>query len=1413
MTEQSDLAAELLADELESIRSEVAMGRTHHVLKTLQERGTAQQLVRHQYSGRYPFELLQNANDAAVGSEVRSGMRAVRFVVSDSSLIVADKGRGFGPNEVRAICGLGSSSKDPGISIGYKGLGFKSVGEITKHPQIMSDPTAFTFHEDRVRAEVQALAGVLPAGQPLPAYAFPFPLEPADLGEDAAEVDRAVADGFRTVLRLPFKEGVAREQVAADLKATLSPRILVLLDATDRLEVVGTGSDFTVERALQRGPDYEEVLLEVNTEIEQWMVFRRQIAPPDGEMVSALGDAWADVKAAHLSVGVRLDSDGRPDTDPSSRLFVYFPTQERTGLPMLVHGDFALDLDRRYVSRAPGARAYNRWMAEQLVELIATRVSPALAREFPADPASLSVLAPRDPGSDFGAEIQELYLDAMRRTQFVPCVDSSVRVPGESLLLPPTLPDHLSTVLSVFGVEEVDRLVLPAAQDEVPIVDFLSKLGADVMLPAELLERFAPPVEARSELVLSWLVDWAAKLGVPSFARLISDVQCVPTTSGAWVSPTAGVFFPRERDAPPLPETLPILIARLPEVAGLESLLREAGVQPFRWRELILGSVMPVLVSKDSDPTGSEEALGVLRTYFTAEGGNDREISSRAQSVLLEAHDEQGNRTRVPSGGLYLSREWTGHGRLEEIYGPFEKVEFLHRSPPRGDQDPEEDLAFLRWLGVRGSPRLSVARADSSNAYLIRNLERHPHSHYGIWWNDWRSTQEFLDAAECPHGHDVSYQQLYTSFGLDRFPELVDSGDRRRLKLLFEELSDGWSQTYSAAFESEFRCVHGWHAGPLVQKAPSMLALMLRQGEWVPGVAGGVEVLAPPSTLWRPVADIPGNVRRLLRVVDAELDVPASASFLHAIGMIDGARPSSHDLAEVLRRAAANWDALDTESPARRFIVEIARWAMRRLDEVLDSGGGSGHLGEVPLLARQADTHVFVARPYVAEDPSLAAVWSNELPILDADAGLRRLAQAMGLEDLADRVEITPEFGGPLEGLTREVEEHMRAAAPFLAAVAFQAAPSREDSIRRLRTLSLLVCEQLTLVHRFDGTEKRLPGRSAFLAARTEGSGSRRRRIGTVYLVAGADRYVDWYALGPMLAEFIDVAGQRDAFSLLLKADMRARFDFLSSRNLGREELRAANELLGRQDDTGFEFPGIPLGVTEGSLTGGDGEPRQTGIDSSESTQDADHGGVVDAHEVPITTTLPEIDFSSVEVQEASTNAMAVRHSQGGEGGGHRNRGTGQAIDWEDRERLSRIYGHRGESVVYETERRRLERLGADPNAVVWESQRNELADFDIKSLDDDRQVIYIEVKSTSGSDESAPFEISDAELRMALKWRSQYFIYRVTDVSSPSPRVVRFRDPLGRIANEMGAIHALSARMELSNRSPDSDSATVATR
>jgi len=251
-----DVVTRLREGELRPLRLQAQDGLHASAFKSLYERGEGQELVRQQYTGRYPFELLQNANDAA--RDAGAWGRA-HFLLTETALIVADNGFGFGDKQVDAVCSLGRSSKGPGEAVGHKGLGFKSVGEITDHPQITSARASFQFSSGRVRAEVSAILGPLPEGQKLPVYAFPFPVDPSDFGTDAEQVTELRGSGFTTVIRLPFNESVDREIVEEHRLDNLHPRLLLFLPHVDHLELRGTSGDFSAEvsRAPENGAEHE----------------------------------------------------------------------------------------------------------------------------------------------------------------------------------------------------------------------------------------------------------------------------------------------------------------------------------------------------------------------------------------------------------------------------------------------------------------------------------------------------------------------------------------------------------------------------------------------------------------------------------------------------------------------------------------------------------------------------------------------------------------------------------------------------------------------------------------------------------------------------------------------------------------------------------------------------------------------------------------------------------------------------------------------------------------------------------------------------------------------------------------------------------------------------------------------------
>ena len=99
--------------------------------------------VEHQYNGRFGIELMQNAHDALFGTHETVTNQRIEFVFEKDekdfgTLYVANDGEPFTLSNFKALSNLGQSDKDPLQSIGNKGIGFRSVLEISKSPQIYS---------------------------------------------------------------------------------------------------------------------------------------------------------------------------------------------------------------------------------------------------------------------------------------------------------------------------------------------------------------------------------------------------------------------------------------------------------------------------------------------------------------------------------------------------------------------------------------------------------------------------------------------------------------------------------------------------------------------------------------------------------------------------------------------------------------------------------------------------------------------------------------------------------------------------------------------------------------------------------------------------------------------------------------------------------------------------------------------------------------------------------------------------------------------------------------------------------------------------------------------------------------------------------------------------------------------------
>ena len=391
--------------DLEAVVDERAAHGTVEAVRTTCSLARAERLIGQEYHGRFLIELLQNAADASRSTDGQSGRSCVLIRLCEGpTLLVANQGKPMSAKVVIESLGhIGASTKAQGQAIGHKGIGFKSVLELTLRPEVYSglrssDPTlAVGFdpeaalekirgasdHWDERVAEAQGPDRDDPiAAVPVlrfPRWIDPLPTEVARLGED----------GFDTVIRLPFdgRPEDADSWVKTVRKALedVSDRILLLLGSFEEVRI----EDLLEETQKVISPRWEQETVQivpgVRREIvrvlrngalsSRWRLFRRRL--PDRADLSG-----------EIAVGVRVD-DG-PDTEtvlsaatesPAAPFHLFFPTRISSGLPFLLHAYFEVNAARTGFYDGSGPR--NREMMHALAQEHRDRLAIPLRAQGP----------------------------------------------------------------------------------------------------------------------------------------------------------------------------------------------------------------------------------------------------------------------------------------------------------------------------------------------------------------------------------------------------------------------------------------------------------------------------------------------------------------------------------------------------------------------------------------------------------------------------------------------------------------------------------------------------------------------------------------------------------------------------------------------------------------------------------------------------------------------------------------------------------------------------------------------------------------------------------------------------------------------------------------------------------------------
>ena len=362
----------------------------------------AEQETSHDYGGRFVWELLQNSDDV-MGDE-----------------------------------------RAPADLIGTKGIGFKSVLEITEKPEIHSGPFHFRFSPD----ETQRLLKDQDIHENPPRLTFRLPHDcpPND------KVCGLLEESYSTVIRLPFRDEEAREKAKSILE-TLKPYFLLLSQELESVRIILDGEKrcFRVERKIQGFSDGRMVLHSPKGKTD----WQRWTGTKDND----------NAKRLTVAIALPLDEKGKvvPHADEMP-FYVFFPTEEQLGVKALLHASFDLQQNRKRLREGN----YDTELPDLLGTVLEKVILDIPARTALKTFGSIS----EEDGSGPLERIKKTIREKVRSTRFVPVIGGGKVSPPESKCWEDDLGNVLRT--NDQAVKEAN-LVTPELSD---LSSVLKELGA-----------------------------------------------------------------------------------------------------------------------------------------------------------------------------------------------------------------------------------------------------------------------------------------------------------------------------------------------------------------------------------------------------------------------------------------------------------------------------------------------------------------------------------------------------------------------------------------------------------------------------------------------------------------------------------------------------------------------------------------------------------------------------------------------------------------------------------------------------------------------------------------------------------------------------------------------------------------------
>lgn len=670
----------------------------------------------------FVLELIQNADDNAYSDGIEP---QIRITLAPHALTVWNNEQGFQPENVQALCSVGRSTKAKKAGfIGEKGIGFKSVFQVSNTPEIHSN--GFHFRFDMSDPEQHL-------GYIVPNWVSPDP--------------SLAADG--TTIVLPAKKG---EEFSASVLSELDPRLLLFLRKLRQINLRMPDEEISMRCVDDDGMVILEAtrLVAGAPQMDQRGRFLRVATAV--AMDSVPDDKRPLVNESELILAFPISDAGKALAAPDCATFAFLPIRN-FGFRFCVQADFLLSSAREDIQAArPWNGALRDGIAAAFVaSLEQFRTRPALAKTFLHYlPRENEITHPF-----FSPVIQQTF-DALAQTSCILCASGQWRKPSEVI----TASEDFQRLVPAQAARALFGKDYPANDLDIDVAT-LKKLGCKPLLFTDIVRLFAEQGDWVRQQGMEWLARFYRYLAGLKRESLLDahlrDAPCVPVNDGTLHIPSKqAVFFPLargkkfgfEKKLLILDETFMDALRANDDIdsaAAVRALLHDLDVRTPEPYSLIINDILPAHRGDRWREVGFEaltghvryvkEKLGDYLSAATERGMSETSaLETLGKGLRLKTKKHEGDTWWFKhADDLYLGQEYLPEFDIETLLSPaLDPLRVV--SPDYLPEDLQKQTAqdnavlladwrtfFLR-LGVNASPRMSGDTPPACSAELAALL-------------------------------------------------------------------------------------------------------------------------------------------------------------------------------------------------------------------------------------------------------------------------------------------------------------------------------------------------------------------------------------------------------------------------------------------------------------------------------------------------------------------------------------------------------------------------------------------------------------------------------------------------------------------------------------------------------------------